>query len=35
MSMGFCSARVAIAANMQANVALELLLKEKRHAHDQ
>lgn len=35
MSMGLCAARVAIAANMQANVALELLVQEKTHAHDQ
>lgn len=29
MSMGLCSARVAIAANMQANIAIELLVKGK------
>ncbi len=29
MSMGLCSARVAIVANMQANIALELLVKKK------
>ena len=29
MSMGLCSARVAIAANMEANIALELLLSNK------
>lgn len=29
MSMGLCSARVAIAANMQANIAIELLAKGK------
>lgn len=27
MSMGLCSARVAIAANMEANIAIELLIK--------
>lgn len=27
MNMGLCSARVAIAANMQANIAIELLIK--------
>jgi len=26
MSMGLCSARVAIAANMQANTAIEILI---------
>ena len=29
MSLGLCSARVAIAANMQANIAIELLVKGK------
>ncbi len=35
MAMGLCSARVAIAANMQANVALELLLEGRLNADHQ
>ena len=35
MSMGLCSARVAITANMQANVALELLLEGSLDVDDQ
>jgi hypothetical protein len=34
MSMGLCAARVAMAANMEANVAIELLVKgTARHAY--
>ena len=34
MSMGLCSARVAIAANMEANIALELLIKGRDRKND-
>ncbi len=35
MSMGLCSARVAIAANMEANIAVELLTNRKADERDQ
>jgi sulfur carrier protein ThiS adenylyltransferase len=34
MSMGLCSARVAVVANMQANIAIELLVNNKGKAND-
>ena len=34
MSLGLCSARVAIVANMQANQAIELLMRDNRDADD-